>query len=81
MAQSLDALSLEDRLATYRGLAEDALRQAATTYDPGLRAGLLSLAASWQRLANEIETIAHRIHDLDQHRAQDKVAEPEPKRH
>jgi len=79
MAQSWDALSLEDRLATYRGFAEDALRQAATTYDPGLRASHLSLAASWRRLAEEIEKVAHHIDDLDRHA--DEAAAPEPKRH
>lgn len=61
MGQPFDALSFEDRLATYRGLAEEALYQAARVSDTDLHASYLSIAASWQRLAEEMERIAHRF--------------------
>ena len=55
MTQSPDRLPLQTRLAAYRRHAEDAMRHAARIYDPSIRASYLSLAASWQKLAEEIE--------------------------
>ena len=55
MAQLLDSLSPERRLAHYRESAEAALRQAAMTSDPGIRADLLTMAAGWHVLIGELE--------------------------
>ena len=51
----LDSLRPEQRLAHYREFAEAALRQAATTTDPVIRADLLSMAAGWHVLIGELE--------------------------
>ena len=55
MAQSLDLLPPEQRLARYRDFAEAALRQAAMTTDPGIRGDLLTMAAGWHVLIAELE--------------------------
>ena len=55
MAQFLDSLSPERRLAHYRESAKAALRQAAMTSDPGIRADLLTMAAGWHVLIGELE--------------------------
>jgi hypothetical protein len=44
-ARLLDSLPPEQRVVRYREFAEAALRQAAMTGDPGIRADLLSMAA------------------------------------
>jgi hypothetical protein len=55
MGQLLDALPLDQRLTRYREFAEDALRRAAMTTDPTIRADLLSMAAGWHLLVGELE--------------------------
>lgn len=55
MGQLLDALPVDQRLTRYREFAEDALRRAASTTDPGIRADLLSMAAGWHLLIGELE--------------------------
>jgi hypothetical protein len=55
MAQLLDSLPPELRLARYRDFAEASLRQAAITTDPGIRADFLSMAAGWHLLIAELE--------------------------
>jgi hypothetical protein len=55
MAQLLDSLPPEQRLLRYREFAELALRKAAATSDPGIRADLLSMAAGWHLLIGELE--------------------------
>ena len=57
MGQLLDALPLDQRLARYRELAEDALRRAAMTTDPSIHADLLSMAAGWHLLLGELERV------------------------
>lgn len=50
-----DLLPLGQRLAQYRQLAEDALQRARVSTDRETRTDLLSLAASWNFLADELE--------------------------
>lgn len=61
MGQSLDCLSLDERLESYRISADQALREAARTHDPATRASLLALAAKWQSLASEIERVVRHL--------------------
>lgn len=55
------SLPFDRRLIRYRQFAEEAFRQSYRTNDAGLRAGYLGIAASWNRLADEIEKVMSRI--------------------
>ena len=55
MGPSPELLPARQRLIQYRQLAEDALRRARASTDRETRSNLLSLAAGWQFLADEVE--------------------------
>jgi hypothetical protein len=61
MGRLLETLPLDQRALRYREFAQEALRRAAITQDPDMRAGFLSMAAGWHALAEEIERTAARI--------------------
>lgn len=65
MGKSLDTLPLEERLESYRVSSERALRQATETYDPAIRASLLTAAARWHALADDIEKVRNLLKETD----------------
>lgn len=54
LSQSPETLVLIERVAGYRALADDTLQSAAMTFDRNIRNELLSLAAAWCGLADEL---------------------------
>ena len=66
MAQLLESLPPEQRLIRYRDFAEAALRQAAMTVDPGIRADLLTMAAGWHVLIGELEKTQGQVGFVDE---------------
>ena len=65
LGQLLEELPLDQRLARYRELADEAIYRASTAHERAVRADFLAMAAGWRVLAGEIERAMTRITSLD----------------
>jgi len=77
MARSMEGLSSEQRIAHYRNMSAEALRQSQTAENQETKAGFIDNASSWLALANEVEHLAGRLADTSVVRRKSRADSPQ----